>query len=55
MPPSLKGRPRSGLITENLKKLPCPAVPLIGPEAGVYPILAIFMIPVRTLQIHVRF
>ncbi len=30
-------------------------MPQRGPEAGVYPILAIFMITVRTLQIYVCF
>jgi hypothetical protein len=28
------------------KKLPCPAVPRRGPEAGIHHILAMFMIPV---------
>ena len=37
------------------KKPPCPAMPRRGPDAGVHPIPAIFMIPVWTLQIPVRF
>ena len=36
-------------------KTPLPRCASERPEAGVHPILAIFMITVRTLQIHVRF
>jgi hypothetical protein len=36
-------------------KTPLPRCASDRPEAGVHPILAIFMITARTLQIHVRF
>ena len=55
MPPPPKERPRGGLMTKKLKKTPLPRCASDRPEAGVHPILAIFMITVRTLQIHVRF